>query len=211
VGLHSSWLYGLDPWNGDQRALMSIDGGVAQVHARSHAINPWKIPTGANRGQIRMLEPLRRFDAADHELLAANDINYYLPTTTHGTILWEQRTLYGNEAARTSRQHVRKLYNYLKRIMYDSLLTQAFEEVTQDELDDFADDTRRVLRGIKSEGGIRFFDVEADIGGNNTNESLANREFRVDAYIDAGRGAEHLKFGIISTDFGLRFDEENFS
>jgi len=208
AALHSSWMWINDPWNGDRKVLVPIEGLVAQVHARAASEEPWVIPAGTRRGRISVLEPFRKYSETERDVLAQYDINSYIVTVRRGVNVWDQRTLYGDNSARDSRVHVRKLFNHLKKTFNEALMDQAFEFITQENLDDFAGAVRATMRDIKSRGGVTDFRVIAEIGVNNTPQTLAARKFIVDVYVAPPYGAEELKFGIIATDFSLRFDEQ---
>jgi len=121
----------------------------------------WYAPAGLNRGIIRgAIGVEEKLSAADVELLYSedNNINCIYNDPQVGLVIWGQKTLDRVDSA-LNRVNVRRLLNYLKRVVVAACRTLTFDPNDYITWNSFELLVDPILRSIKSRRGVYEYSI----------------------------------------------------
>ena len=159
--LYYDWLTIYDSVN-KVRVVVPPSVAVAASIAYSDRISePWFAPAGLNRGIIRgVLNTATTLSRGDIEHLYSNGnaVNAIYDDPQVGLVIWGQRTLSRTNTA-LDRINVRRLLNYLKRVVVAACNYMTFEPNDRVTWNNFSMKVTPVLEGIKNKRGIYEYKV----------------------------------------------------
>lgn len=129
---------------------------IAQMAYSDVVGKPWFAPAGLNRGILNRVIDIEYYaDKPERDIIYGNRnvINPLVRFTGDGIIIWGQKTTQ-RKASSLDRINVRRLMNYLKKIVQRSTLYFVFEDNTEYTWDKWVDMVEPRLSAIKSERGI---------------------------------------------------------
>lgn len=168
----------------------------------------WYAPAGLQRGLVRgVLDSVTKLSKADTEVLYSdgNAINSIYDDPQVGLVLWGQRTLYRADTA-LNRINVRRLMNYLKRVITAACNYLTFEPNDRITWNSFEMKILPVLENIKKKRGIYEYRV---VKGETivTNEDIDNYRMPCMVMIRPTKAAEDIPIYFVITSTGADFNE----
>ena len=182
---------------------------VAATMAYSDRVSEvWYAPAGLNRGIVRgVLDSNTKLSKADTEYLYSdsNHINSLYDDPQVGLVVWGQKTL---QRANTSldRVNVRRLMNYLKKIVVAACNYLTYEPNDRITWNAFDMLIRPVLEGIKMKRGIYDFQI---VKGHAivTDQDIDNSRMPCMILVRPTKAAEEIPIYFVLTSTGADFNE----
>lgn len=168
----------------------------------------WYAPAGLNRGLVRgVLEANTQLSKSDVEYLysEANNINSIYTDPQMGLVLWGQKTLSRTDTA-LNRVNVRRLLNYLKRVITAACNYLTFEPNDRVTWNSFEMKIIPTLKNIQAKRGIyeyRIVKGETII----TDEDIDNYRMPCMVMIRPTKAAEEIPIYFVITSTGADFNE----
>lgn len=154
--LYYDWQYIYDSYN-KKRVMVPPSVVVAATYAYSDKVaDVWFAPAGLTRGKIKgVIEPVNVLSKADAEKLysSPNAINPIYTDPQAGLVIWGQKTLQRDKTA-LDRVNVRRLLNYLKRVVTATCNYLTFEPNDRVTWNSFKMKVDPILQGIQTKRGI---------------------------------------------------------
>lgn len=168
----------------------------------------WYAPAGLTRGLVRgVLESVTKLNRADTDYLYTdpNNINALYDDPTMGLVVWGQKTLYREETA-LNRVNVRRLMNYLKRIIVAACRYLTFEPNDSVTWNSFEMRVKPILRSIQNNRGIYEYRI---IKGESivTDTDIDNYRMPCMIMIRPTKAAEEIPIYFVITSTGADFNE----
>lgn len=190
-----------------------VDVPPSVVVAASYAYSDrttevWYAPAGLKRGLVRgVLDSVTKLGKADTELLYSdgNAINSLYDDPQVGLVLWGQKTLSRADTA-LNRVNVRRLLNYLKRVITAACNYLTFEPNDRVTWNSFEMKILPVLKNIQNKRGIYEYRV---VKGETivTNEDIDNYRMPCMVMIRPTKAAEEIPIYFVITSTGADFNE----
>lgn len=190
----------------DKVIYVPPSGHVAGVYANNDFVaQAWFAPAGLNRGLLNILSLRYKYNQAERDILASNQINYARNFPGQGIAVWEALTLQSNLSA-LSYVNVRRLLDVI-----EISISQALNYSVWEPNDDFL---RRSIVGlvtefldaIRNRRGIIDFAVVSD-ETNNPPSVTGTGQLNVDVYITPTLPAQKIQLQSIITKQGASFEE----
>ena len=182
---------------------------VAATYAYSdRTTEVWYAPAGLNRGVVRgVLDSITKLNKVDTEMLYSdgNNVNALYDDPQVGLVLWGQKTLLRADTA-LNRVNVRRLMNYLKRVITAACNYLTFEPNDRVTWNSFEMKIIPVLKNIQSKRGIYDYRV---IKGETivTDEDIDNYRMPCMVMIRPTKAAEEIPIYFTITSTGADFNE----
>lgn len=190
-----------------------VDVPPSVVVAASYAYSDrttevWYAPAGLQRGLVRgVLDSVTKLGKADTELLYSdgNAINSLYDDPQVGLVLWGQKTLSRADTA-LNRVNVRRLLNYLKRVITAACNYLTFEPNDRVTWNSFEMKILPTLKSIQNKRGIYEYRV---VKGETivTNEDIDNYRMPCMVMIRPTKAAEEIPIYFVITSTGADFNE----
>lgn len=190
-----------------------VDVPPSVVVAASYAYSDrttevWYAPAGLQRGLVRgVLDSVTKLGKADTELLYSdgNAINSLYDDPQVGLVLWGQKTLSRADTA-LNRVNVRRLLNYLKRVITAACNYLTFEPNDRVTWNSFEMKILPTLKNIQNKRGIYEYRV---VKGETivTNEDIDNYRMPCMVMIRPTKAAEEIPIYFVITSTGADFNE----
>lgn len=190
-----------------------VDVPPSVVVAASYAYSDrttevWYAPAGLQRGLVRgVLDSVTKLGKADTELLYSdgNAINSLYDDPQVGLVLWGQKTLSRSDTA-LNRVNVRRLLNYLKRVITAACNYLTFEPNDRVTWNSFEMKILPTLKNIQNKRGIYEYRV---VKGETivTNEDIDNYRMPCMVMIRPTKAAEEIPIYFVITSTGADFNE----
>ena len=168
----------------------------------------WYAPAGLRRGLVRGVlntkTPLSKGDV-DYIYGGENNVNAIYEDPQAGLVLWGQKTLYRNNTA-LNRVNVRRLLNYLKRVISAACNYLTFEPNDYITWNSFEMMINPVLRSIQKRRGIQEYRI---VKGETivTPEDVDNYKMPCMVLIRPTKAAEEIPIYFVLTSSGADFNE----
>lgn len=192
---------------------VKVDVPPSVVVAASYAYSDrttevWYAPAGLQRGLVRgVLDSVTKLSKADTELLYSdgNAINSLYDDPQVGLVLWGQKTLSRADTA-LNRVNVRRLLNYLKRVITAACNYLTFEPNDRVTWNSFEMKILPTLKNIQNKRGIYEYRV---VKGETivTNEDIDNYRMPCMVMIRPTKAAEEIPIYFVITSTGADFNE----
>ena len=206
--LYYDWVVAYDSVNKVQVQLPpSVP--VAATYAYSDRISDlWYAPAGLDRGMVRgVLDSVTKLSKTDVDYLYSgeNSINSIYDNAQVGLVLWGQKTLLRENTA-LNRVNVRRLMNYLKRVITAACNYLTFEPNDRITWNSFEMKVIPVLDSIKNRRGIYDYTV---VKGETivTDEDIDNYTMPCMIMIRPTKAAEEIPIYFVITSTGADFNE----
>lgn len=188
---------------------------VAATIAHSDSISEvWYAPAGLKRGIVNgVLSTRTKLNKTDVDYLYEKGINSIYEDPQVGLVVWGQKTLLTSDTA-LNRINVRRLMNYLKRVIVAACNYLTFDPNDRITWNSFMLKVDPVLRDIKKKRGIYEYRI---VGGTSivTDDDIDNYRMPCKILIQPTKAAEEIPiyFSITSTgaDFNSVLDSSNTS
>jgi len=206
--LYYDWITIYDPIN-KTRVNVPPSVLVAASYAYSDRITEvWYAPAGLNRGIIRgALDSVTKLGKTDTEYLYTGDnsINAIYDDPQVGLVIWGQKTLLRADTA-LNRVNVRRMMNYLKRVITAACNYLTFEPNDRVTWNSFTLKILPVLKNIQAKRGIYEFRI---IKGETivTEEDIDNYKMPCMVMIRPTKSAEEIPIYFTITSTGADFNE----
>lgn len=154
--LYYDWITIYDSVNKTRVTVPPSVSVVSSIAYSDRISEPWFAPAGLNRGVIRgALDTVTKLSKGDVEYLYTgdNNINAIYENPQTGLVIWGQKTLLRADTA-LNRINVRRLMNYLKKIVVAACNYLTFEPNDRMTWNSFEMKVAPVLESIKSKRGI---------------------------------------------------------
>lgn len=192
---------------------VKVDVPPSVVVAASYAYSDrttevWYAPAGLQRGLVRgVLDSVTKLSKADTELLYSdgNAINSLYDDPQVGLVLWGQKTLSRADTA-LNRVNVRRLLNYLKRVITAACNYLTFEPNDRVTWNSFEMKILPTLKNIQNKRGIYEYRV---VKGETivTKEDIDNYRMPCMVMIRPTKAAEEIPIYFVITSTGADFNE----
>lgn len=166
----------------------------------------WFAPAGLNRGVIRgVLDTVTKLSKSDVDLLYDNNINSIYDDPSVGLVVWGQKTLYQGDSA-LDRINVRRLLNYLTRIIVAACNYLTFDPNDRITWNSFSMKVKPVLENVRKKRGIYEYRI---IKGATivTDEDIDNYRMPAMILIRPTKAAEEIPIYFTITSTGADFNE----
>lgn len=166
----------------------------------------WYAPAGLTRGIIRgVITPITRLTRADVELLYENNINSIYEDPQVGNVVWGQKTLWREDTA-LNRINVRRLMNYLKKVITAACQYLVFEPNDRVTWNSFEMKVLPTLNNVKNRRGLYEYKV---VKGESivTSEDIDNYKMPCMILIRPTKAAEEIPIYFVITNTGADFNE----
>lgn len=166
----------------------------------------WYAPAGLQRGIVRgVLESVTKLSKSDTEYLYEHNINSLYDDPQVGLVLWGQKTLLQDDTS-LNRVNVRRLLNYLKRVITAACNYLTFEPNDRVSWNSFEMKILPVLKNIEAKRGIYNYRV---IKGETiiTNDDIDNYRMPCMVMIRPTKAAEEIPIYFTITSTGADFNE----
>ena len=192
---------------------VNVDVPPSVVVAATYAFSDrttelWYAPAGLNRGLVRgVLESITKLSKPDTEFLysGANNINSIYDDPQVGLVLWGQKTLSRADTA-LNRVNVRRLLNYLKRVVTAACNYLTFEPNDRVTWNSFEMKIIPILKSIQNKRGLYEYRV---VKGETivTSEDIDNYKMPCMIMIRPTKAAEEIPIYFTITSTGADFNE----
>lgn len=168
----------------------------------------WYAPAGLNRGLVRgVIDSVTKLSRADVDYLYStdNNINALYDDPQVGLVLWGQKTLHREDTA-LNRVNVRRLMNYLKRVVTAACNYLTFEPNDRVTWNSFEMKITPVLKNIQNKRGIYEYHI---IKGETivTNNDIDNYRMPCKIMIRPTKAAEEIPLYFVITSTGADFND----
>lgn len=204
--MDSAYKYRYDKYN-DKFIYTPLNGDIAGLVARTDETrDPWIAPAGYNRGGIKNVIRLSfNPNNAERDLLYPANVNPVISEAGEGTILYGDKTMYGDGSA-FSRIGVRRLFIVIKQSLEKSLKATLWEQNDEYTRAAFRNRVDPYLRDIQGRRGITAFKTVCD-ATNNTPEVIDRNEFIADIYVKPSRSISYITLNVTAVRSGVEFSE----
>ena len=166
----------------------------------------WYAPAGMNRGAIRgVISPITQLSRAAIENLYDSNVNAIYTDAQVGNVIWGQKTL-SRESSALNRVNVRRLMNYLKKVITASCKHLVFEPNDRVTWNKFEMEVTPVLEDIYNRRGIyeyRIVQGEAIV----TDEDIDNYRMPCMITVRPTKAAEEIPIYFVITSTGTEFND----
>lgn len=206
--LYYDWLTIYDSVN-KTRVDVPPSVAVAATYAYSdRTTEVWFAPAGLNRGVVRgVLDSVTKLNKTDVEYLYSdeNSVNAIYDDSQVGLVLWGQKTLHRADTA-LNRVNVRRLMNYLKRVITAACDYLTFEPNDRVTWNSFEMKITPVLKQIKNKRGLYDYRI---VKGETivTNEDIDNYRMPCMVLVRPTKAAEEIPIYFAITSTGADFNE----
>lgn len=166
----------------------------------------WFAPAGLRRGLIRgVLDTETKLNRVDTDLLYEHNINSIYDDPQVGLVIWGQKTLYKADTA-LNRVNVRRLLNYLKRVVTAACNYLTFEPNDRVTWNSFENLVKPTLRSIKNRRGVYEYRI---VKGETivTAEDIDNYRMPCMILIRPTKAAEEIPIYFVITSTGAEFND----
>jgi phage tail sheath protein FI len=172
------------------------EGNVIAQYAYSDANGePWFAPAGLNRGvMIRVRAIERSATKGERDLIYGNRniINPIISYKSDGIVIWGQKTMQ-RKASALDRVNVRRLMNYMEKIISTASNYYVFEPNDRTAWDKWVDMVTPKLENIKTLRGITAYKVMMAP----TSDEIANNTMPGTVYVKPTKSAEFLPINFV--------------
>lgn len=206
--LYYDWVWIYDSVN-KTRVQVPPSVPVAASIAYSDRVSElWYAPAGLRRGLIRgVLDSVTKLSKGDTELLYSDDnnINSIYDDPQVGLVLWGQKTLYRADTA-LNRINVRRLLNYLKRVIVAACNYLTFEPNDRITWNSFENLVNPTLRSIQKRRGLYEYRI---VRGETivTDEDIDNYRMPCMILLRPTKAAEEIPIYFVITSTGADFND----
>lgn len=206
--LYYDWINIYDSVNKTRVTVPPSVSVVSSIAYSDRISEPWFAPAGLSRGIIRgALESVTKLSKGDVEHLYSdgNNINAIYENPQAGLVIWGQKTLLRTDTA-LNRINVRRLMNYLKKIVVAACNYLTFEPNDRVTWNSFEMKVAPVLESIKSRRGIYEYRI---IKGETivTDNDIDNYRMPCMIMVRPTKAAEELPIYFTITSTGADFNE----
>lgn len=227
----NSWANGSDEFAADHKAFDSSYGALywpwvqisdsytrkniwipptgivcAQYAYNDNVGQPWFAPAGLNRGILQgplAVEYSATKGERDTIYGNRNIVNPIINYRGQGLVIWGQKTMQ-RKATALDRVNVRRLMNYLKKIISASTAYYVFEPNDEYQWGKWIDMVEPKLENIKQLRGVYDYKVEM----NPTTSEIENNVMPGTIYVKPTKTAEYIPLNFMIAPYGASFDEE---
>ena len=168
----------------------------------------WFAPAGLKRGLIRgVLNSATQLNKSDTDLLYndPNNINAIYEDPQAGLVIWGQKTLHREDTA-LNRVNVRRLLNYLKRVVTAACNYLTFEPNDRITWNSFENIIKPTLRSVQNRRGLYEYRI---VRGETiiTQEDIDNYRMPCMLLVKPTKAAEEIPIYFVITSTGADFNE----
>ena len=199
--------YQYDRYN-DVYRWVPLNADIAGLCARTDYTNdPWFIPGGFNRGQIKNVVRLGFSpDEAARDILYQRGINPVVSFRGEGTVLYGDKTLQITPTSAFDRINVRRLFITLQKAIKRAAKAQLFELNDEFTRAQFRGMIEPYLRDVQGRRGIIDFKVVCD-ASNNTGEVIDTNRFVASIYVKPARSINFVTLNFVAVRSAVNFSE----
>ena len=200
------WVQVSDPYT-RQNIWLPPTGTICAQYAYSDNVGqPWFAPAGLNRGilqNVLAVEYSATKGERDTIYGGRNVVNPIINYRGQGIVIWGQKTMQ-RKATSLDRVNVRRLMNYLKKIISASTAYYVFEPNDEYNWNKWIDMVEPKLENIKQLRGVYEYKVEMQP----TTSEIENNIMPGTIYVKPTKAAEYIPLNFMIAPYGASFDEE---
>lgn len=200
------WVQVSDPYT-RQNIWLPPTGTICAQYAYSDNVGqPWFAPAGLNRGilqNVLAVEYSATKGERDTIYGGRNVVNPIINYRGQGIVIWGQKTMQ-RKANSLDRVNVRRLMNYLKKIISASTAYYVFEPNDEYNWNKWIDMVEPKLENIKQLRGVYEYKVEMQP----TTSEIENNVMPGTIYVKPTKAAEYIPLNFMIAPYGASFDEE---
>lgn len=182
---------------------------LAQIAYNDRVGQPWFAPAGLNRGLMsRPIAVEYSATKGERDTIYGNRniVNPIINYMGSGIVIWGQKTMQ-RKATALDRVNVRRLMNYLKKIISASTSYYVFEPNDQYSWNKWIDMVEPKLENVKSLRGIYEYKVQM----NPTTSEIENNTMPGTIWIKPTKTAEFIPLSFMIAPYGASFEEESLA
>lgn len=181
---------------------------AASIAYSDRVSDVWYAPAGLNRGILRgVLTTNTKLNKSDVALLyeGDNNVNSIYDDPQVGLVIWGQKTLHRQDTA-LNRINVRRLLNYLKKVVKAACSHLVFEPNDRVTWNSFEMKVQPILENVKNNRGVYDYSI---VRGSSivTNEDIDNYRMPCMIMIRPTKSAEEIPIYFTITSTGADFNE----
>lgn len=207
ASLFYPWVVVSDPYTKKNITLPPSGAVVAQIAYSDSVAYPWFAPAGLNRGIMQNIINLERSPSqGERDVLYGNRncVNPIVKFAGTGIVIWGQKTTQ-RKCTALDRINVRRLLNYLKKIISSASRYYLFEPNDVITWNKWIDMVNSTLNTVKTQRGINDLKVEMKP----TAVQIDNYEMPGTIKIKPTKAAEFIELGFMIMATDTSFDESN--
>lgn len=204
--LYYPWIKMTDPFTRKDLWLPPSGRVIAQMAYSDRVGKPWFAPAGLNRGVLADVIDIEYYtDKSERDVIYGNRnvVNPLVHFIGDGIVIWGQKTTQRKTTA-LDRINVRRLMNYLKKVIKRSTMYFVFEDNTTYTHHRWIDTVEPKLQAIKGERGIYEMKVEM----NPTDDEIRNNMMPGRIWIKPVKTAEYIPLDFMIMPDGVNFMDE---
>lgn len=209
AAVYYPWVKVYDNYTKEDRWLPPSGFVAAQMAYSDAKSDPWFAPAGINRGNLTTPTAVEYIlTKGERDMLYSNQniVNPIINFKGQGLVIWGQRTCTRKPSA-LDRVNVRRLLNYLKKVIAASTAYYAFEPNDEYCREKWVDMVEPKLDAIKARRGVTAFDVVMD-RTTVTQDDINNYRMPGIIKIKPTKSAEIIPLGFMIMPEGAKFDED---
>lgn len=199
------WVKVSDPYTRKDIWLPPSGTVVAQYAYNDNVGQPWYAPAGLNRGMLSRpiaIEYSATKGERDTIYGNRNIINPIINYLGKGIVIWGQKTMQ-RKATALDRVNVRRLMNYLKKIIAASTSYYVFEPNDEHSWDKWVDMVEPKLENVKTLRGIYDYKVEMQP----TADEIENNTMPGTLWVKPTKAAEFIPLNFMITPYSTNYEE----
>lgn len=205
------WVQISDSFTHNKKIWLPPDGDVlAQMAYNDRVGQPWFAPAGLNRGMLNSGVLAIEYSATKGERDAIygnrNIVNPIINYKNSGLTIWGQKTMQ-RKATALDRINVRRLMNYLKKIISASTSYYVFEPNDSYSWKKWIDMVEPKLENVKNLRGVYAYKVQM----HPTEDEVENNTMPGIIWVKPTKTAEFIPLNFMIAPYGASFDEESLS
>lgn len=200
------WVKVDDPYTKEQIWLPPSGHIVAQIAYSDKQSYPWFAPAGLNRGIINSIVDIEYSPSqGERDLVYGNRnvVNPLVKFVGQGIVIWGQKTTQ-RKCSASDRVNVRRLINYLKKVIRTSTRYYIFEPNDQHTWSNWVDMVEPKLQNIKTQRGI--YDLKIEMNPNSDN--ISNYEMPAKIWIKPTLTSEYIPIDFMLMPNNVSFKED---
>ena len=207
--MYWSWLQVTDPYSGQDIWLPPSGYVASQIAYSDKVAEPWFAPAGLNRGKLNTPIAIEyNPNKGERDMLYGNKniVNPIVNYKGQGLTIWGQRTCQRKPSA-LDRVNVRRLTNYLKKVIAASTEYYVFEPNDEYCWQKWVDMVEPKLAAIKAKRGVYDYRVIMD-STTVTTDDINNNRMPGKLMYKPTKTAEFIPLDFMIMPTGATFEEE---
>ena len=208
VAVYWSWVKVYDEYNAADAWCPPCGAAASAFALTDSASAEWFAPAGPRRGKVRAASGVRYSpNKTERDLMLAPGqcVNPIINVVNKGVHIWGQKTALRTSSA-LNRLNVRRMLNYVERIVAQSTQSLLFEPNDGTTRRQFIDLVKPILQYVLARRGIQDFKIVCD-ETNNPAIVVDNNQLHATMYIRPTKAAEILVISSVLTSQGADFNE----